>query len=95
MNFEKYDKFINENKYEMLCFEIYYNLSCNDNFKELRKNEEDLKKVIYFIHNTYLKDESHVDLGCLCDTAMKYITYILKDKDFTSYDLLRVVNYVF
>ena len=33
MNFEKYDKFINENKYEMLFFEIYYNLSCNDNLK--------------------------------------------------------------
>ena len=94
MNFEKYDKFINENKYEMLFFEIYYNLSCNDNFKDLRKNEEDLKKVIYFIHNTYLKDENHTDLGVLCDTGMHYIACILND-DFTSYDLLRVVNLIF
>jgi hypothetical protein len=93
MNFEKYDKFINENKYEMLFFEIYYNLSCNGDFKDLRENEEDLKKVIYFIHNTYLKDENHVDLCCLCDTAMEYIRCIIdEDNDFTVYDLLRIAN---
>mgnify|MGYP003436043773 CR=1 FL=1 len=95
MDFEKYDKFIKENKHEMLFFEIYYCLSCNDDFKELRKNEEDLKKVIYFIHSAYFKDENHTDLGLLCDKAMEYIMCIVNDdSDFTVYDLLRITNYI-
>lgn len=87
MNFKEYDKIIKEHKYDMLFMIIYYNLKCNDNFK-ITKDEE-IEKLIHFIHYTYLKDENYMDLGHICDVALTHKDDIINDK-FTKWDLLKV-----
>ncbi len=85
MNFEEYDEIIKKHKYDMLFMIIYYNLQCNDDFKKLKEN--DIIKLIHFIHYTYLKDENHIDLGHICDKAIENKENILNDK-WTKWDLL-------
>lgn len=87
MNFKEYDKIIKEHKYDMLFMIIYYNLQCNENFKQL--DENDIKELIHFIHYTYLKDENYIDLGHICDVALTHKDDIINDK-FTKWDLLKV-----
>lgn len=87
MNFKEYDNFINNHKYDMLFMIIYYNLKCNDNFKNLKEN--DIIKLIHFIHYTYLKDENYIDLAHICDKAIENKDNILKDK-WNKWDLLEV-----
>ena len=88
MNFKEYDKIIKEHKYDMLFLEIYYNLTCNDNFETL--TDEEKEKLIHFIHRAYLKDESHIDLGYMCDKALENKKEILKNdvNVFNTWDLL-------
>ena len=95
MNFKEYDKIIKEHKYDMLFLEIYYNLTCNDSFETL--TDEEKEKLINFIHRAYLKDETHTDLGCICDKALDYKDDILKDDAsvFNTWDLLRECSYIF
>lgn len=95
MNFKEYDKIIKEHKYDMLFLEIYYNLTCNDNFETL--TDEEKEKLINFIHRAYLKDETHTDLGFICDKALDYKDDILKDdvNVFNTWDLLKECNYIF
>ena len=95
MNFKEYDKIIKEHKYDMLFLEIYYNLTCNDSFETL--TDEEKEKLINFIHRAYLKDETHTDLGCICDKALDYKDDILKDdvNVFNTWDLLQECNYIF
>lgn len=90
MNFKEYDEIIKEHKYDMLFLEIYYNLTCNDNFETL--TDEEKEKLIHFIHRAYLKDESHIDLGYICDKALKNKENILKNdvNIFNTWDLLEV-----
>lgn len=90
MNFKEYDKIIKEHKYDMLFLEIYYNLTCNDNFETL--TDEEKEKLIHFIHRAYLKDESHIDLGYICDKALENKKEILKNdvNIFNTWDLLEV-----
>ena len=90
MNFKEYDNFIDNHKYDMLHFIIYYNLQCNDDFKNLKEN--DIIKLIHFIHYTYLKDENHIDLGYICDKALENKENILKNNVnvFNTWDLLEV-----
>ncbi len=85
MNFEEYDEIIKKHKYDMLFMIIYYNLQCNDDFKKLKEN--DIIKLIHFIHYTYLKDENRIDLGHICDKAIENKENILNDK-WTKWDLL-------
>lgn len=87
MNFKEYDEIIKNHKYDMLFMIIYYNLQCNDDFKNLKEN--DIIKLIHFIHYTYLKDENHIDLGHICDKAIENKKNILSDK-WTKWDLLEV-----
>ena len=77
MNFKEYDKIIKEHKYDMLFLEIYYNLTCNDKFETLKDKDKEL--LIYFIHRAYLKDETRLDLGYMCDKAMELKDEILKE----------------
>mgnify|MGYP006978924225 CR=1 FL=1 len=91
--FNNYDKIIKNNKYNMLDLIIYYSLTCNDLFKDLKLNDNDLDYLIDFIYNTYLKDEQHTDLSYICDKALENVESILKNrtdsyKHFTTYDLL-------
>ena len=85
MNFKEYDEIIKEHKYDMLFLEIYYNLTWNDNCEMLSDKEKEL--LIYFIHRAYLKDETRLDLGYICDKAMELKDEILKD-DLNTWDFL-------
>ncbi len=90
MNFKEYDETIKKHKYDMLSMIIYYNLQCNEDFKNLKEN--DIIILIQFIYKAYLKDESHIDLGYICDKALENKKEILKnDVDaFNTWDLLEV-----
>lgn len=89
MNFEEYDKIIEKHKCDMLLFETYYNLTCNDSFKNLSNKEKEI--LVYFIHRAYLKDETRLDLGYMCDKAIELKDEILKEdlNNFNTWDFLR------
>lgn len=90
MNFKEYNETIKKHKYDMLSMIIYYNLQCNENFKNLKEN--DIIMLIQFIYKAYLKDESHIDLGYICDKALENKENILKNdvNIFNTWDLLEV-----
>lgn len=90
MNFKEYDEIIKKHKYDMLSMIIYYNLQCNEDFKNLKEN--DIIILIQFIYKAYLKDESHIDLGYMCDKALENKKEILKNdvNVFNTWDLLEV-----
>ncbi len=90
MDFKKYDEIIKKHKYDMLSMIIYYNLQCNEDFKNLKEN--DIIILIQFIYKAYLKDESHIDLGYICDKALENKKEILKNdvNIFNTWDLLEV-----
>lgn len=90
MNFKEYDEIIKKHKYDMLFMIIYYNLQCNEDFKNLKEN--DIIMLIQFIYKAYLKDESHIDLGYICDKALENKENILKNdvNIFNTWDLLEV-----
>lgn len=88
MNLKEYDEIIKKHKYDMLSMIIYYNLQCNEDFKNLKEN--DIIMLIQFIYKAYLKDESHIDLGYMCDKALENKKEILKNdvNVFNTWDLL-------
>lgn len=88
MNFKEYNEIIKKHKYDMLSMIIYYNLQCNEDFKNLKEN--DIIILIQFIYKAYLKDESHIDLGYICDKALENKKEILKNdvNIFNTWDLL-------
>ena len=90
MNFKEYDEIIKKHKYDMLSMIIYYNLQCNEDFKNLKEN--DIIMLIQFIYKAYLKDENHIDLGYMCDKALENKKEILKNdvNVFNTWDLLGV-----
>lgn len=90
MSFKEYDEIIKKHKYDMLSMIIYYNLQCNEDFKNLKEN--DIIMLIQFIYKAYLKDESHIDLGYICDKALENKENILKNdvNIFNTWDLLGV-----
>lgn len=90
MDFKEYDEIIKKHKYDMLSMIIYYNLQCNEDFKNLKEN--DIIMLIQFIYKAYLKDENHIDLGYICDKALENKIEILKNdvNVFNTWDLLEV-----
>lgn len=90
MDFKEYDEIIKKHKYDMLSMIIYYNLQCNEDFKNLKEN--DIIMLIQFIYKAYSKDESHIDLGYICDKALENKEKILKNdvNIFNTWDLLEV-----
>lgn len=87
MNFKEYDKIIKEHKYDMLFLMIYYTLSnYYDKFETLKDKDKEI--LIYFIHRAYLKDETRLDLGYMCDKAMELKDEILKE-NLNTWDFLR------
>ena len=94
MDFEKYDKIINENKYDMTFLYIYYNLKCNDNLQldyiniESEHIKKELEKIMSLIYDAYMKDENHLDLGFICDKAVENKNEILNNTNFSKWDLL-------
>lgn len=89
MNFKKWDKFIENNKNEMIEFDIYYNLKINNDLIIDELSDEELKKIIYLIKEAYLKDEQHLDLSYICDKLVENADKILKE-NWTKWDLLEV-----
>lgn len=97
MNFKEYDEIIKNHKYDMLELVIYYNLKCNGNMQldyvnmESENIKKQLETLINFIYKAYLKDESHLDLGYICDKAVEFKNEILKNDAniFNILDLLR------
>ena len=93
-DFKEYDKIIKKHKFDMLFLEIYYNLTCNDKFETLTDKEKEI--LICFIHRAYLKDETRLDLGYMCDKAIELKDKILKDKilkeDYNTWDFLSQCN---
>lgn len=89
MNFKEYDEIIKDHKYDMLFMIIYYNLTCNENFKNLNNKEKAV--LIIFIYDAYLKDNNHIDLKYICDKAVEFKNEILKNdrNAFSTWDLLR------
>lgn len=86
MNFEKYNKIINDNKYEMVLMFIYYNLKVNKNMQldyvniKSENIQKQLNELINFIYTSYIKDETNLDLGYICDKAVEYKNEILNNK---------------
>lgn len=93
MNFKEYDKIIKKHKYDMLFLEIYYCLTCNEEFDNLTVKE--IETLIEFIHRAYLKDENHIDLGYMCDKAFEFKDEILKNdiNTFNTWDFLTECSY--
>ena len=97
MNFKEYDEIIKNHKYDMLELIIYYNLKHNENLQldyvnmESENIKKQLETLINFIYKAYLKDESHLDLGYICDKAVEFKNEILKNdvNIFNTWDLLR------
>lgn len=89
MNFKEYDNFINNHKYDMLHFIIYYNLKCNDDLIINELTEEDIQKFIQLIWSAYMSDEQHLDLAFICDKLVENAEKIL-DGNWTKWDLLEV-----
>lgn len=92
MDFKKYDEIIKEHKFDMLHFIIYYNLKCNNIFLESEefKHDEYINVIISTIYDAYIKDESHLDLSFICDTALEYKDKILNDENFGKWELLNL-----
>ena len=87
--FKEYDEFINNHKYDMLRFIIYYNLKCNDDLIINELSEDDIEKIINLIWEAYMKDEQHLDLGYICDKLVENAEKIL-DGNWNKWDLLEV-----
>lgn len=92
MNFKEYDEIIKKHKYDMLSMIIYYNLTCNEDFKTF--TDEEKEKLINFINRAYLKDESHIDLCYICDKAIELKEDILNNENFKTWDLLIECSYM-
>lgn len=86
MNFKEYNSFINNHKYDMTHFIIYYNLKCNEDFSKLK--DEEIEKMISLVYKAYENDESNTDLSHICDVAFNHKNDIIGD-NFTKWDLLR------
>jgi len=65
---KKFEKVIKENKSGMLQIIVLYNMSCHGNYEEL--TDEEKEKILGFLYNLYLKDETCTDLGRFSDLVM-------------------------
>ena len=87
--FKEWNKFIENNKNNIFEFEIYYNLKINDNLIIDELSDEDIKRFISLISETYIKDEQGLRLEYICDKAVKNKEKILNN-DWTKRELLEV-----
>lgn len=87
--FKEWDKFIENNKSNIIEFDIYYNLKINNDLNINELSDEDIQKFIGLIKDAYLKDEQHLDLCYICDKLVENAEKIL-DGNWTKWDLLEV-----
>ena len=87
--FKEWDKFIENNKSNMIEFEIYYNLKINNDLDFDGLNDDDVNDFIDLIKSAYLHDEQHLDLSYICDKLVENADKILNG-NWTKWDLLEV-----
>lgn len=89
MNFKEYDDFINNHKYDMLHFVIYYNLKVNYDLGIEQLTNEEITKLIELIWSSYMADEQHIDLSFICDKLVENVEKIING-NWAKWDLLGV-----
>lgn len=81
---EKFEKVINENNNSMLQIMILYIISCYDNYKKMSDIQKE--KLLGFLYNIYLKDETKTDLEVFVEIAMNNYRKVL-NKEITRYNI--------
>ena len=72
---KEFENIIVENRFAMLQLIITYNMKCNYNYDSLTYEEKE--KLINFIYNVYMKDETKTDLAVFSDIVMNNYKKVL------------------
>lgn len=72
---KEFENIIEENSFAMLQLIITYNMKCNYNYEFLTYEEKE--KLINFIYNVYMKDETKTDLAVFSDIVMNNYKKVL------------------
>ena len=72
---KEFENIIVENRFAMLQLIITYNMKCNYNYEFL--TYEGKEKLINFIYNVYMKDETKTDLAVFSDIVMNNYKKVL------------------
>lgn len=86
---DRYEETTQKHHYDMIKTFIYYGLKCNEEFTSLSKS--DIMELIKLVYNFYMKDETKLDIGCMCDKAMKYKDKLLHDTNYTIKEFMKEV----
>lgn len=65
---KNFENVINENKSGFFQIMVLYNMSCHYNY--IKMTDEEKEKVLGFIYNLYMKDETRTDLATFSDLVM-------------------------
>ena len=65
---KKFEKIIKENSMDMTAINILYSMSCHDNYSKLTDMQKN--KILNFIDNVYMDDETNTSIGTLSDLVM-------------------------
>lgn len=82
------EKIIKDYKYNLTSIFIVYNMQCNDNYEELTTEEKN--KILNYIYEFYMKDETHLDIGFISDIIMNNYKMILA-KNYTIQELNNLI----
>lgn len=85
---EFYELKINDLKNDFVFIMVLYNMKCHCNY--LKLNYKEKYKIMNFIYNLYMKDETKTDLGAFSDIAMKNHDKIL-DGTITKNDIYNLL----
>ena len=75
---KEFENIIAENRFAMLQLIITYNMKCNYNYEFLTYKEKE--KLINFIYNVYMKDETKTDLAVFSDIVMNNYKKVLNEE---------------
>lgn len=75
---KEFESIIEENRFAMLQLIITYNMKCHCNYEILTYKEKE--KLIDFIYNIYMKDETKTDLAVFSDIIMNNYKKVLNEE---------------
>ena len=75
---KEFENIIGENRFAMLQLIITYNMKCNYYYDFLTYEEKE--KLIDFIYNIYMKDETKTDLAVFSDVVMNNYQKVLSEE---------------
>ena len=75
---KEFESIIEENRFAMLQLIITYNMKCHYDYELLTYEEKE--KLIDFIYNIYMKDETKTDLAVFSDIIMNNYKKVLNDE---------------